>query len=266
MAMRWFNQGLLGAGLLLLATAVVALRLGSVTDHLQHGMLKDPPRAPPEGPYIVAPADGTVLYVRRVEGGLIPEVVKQGVAVPIAEHLKTSTAAPGTIVSGPAVPSRGVLIGIYMNTQGVHVNRIPSGGRVKRQIIFNGPHMDVSDAEVAIITGQLVPGWTSVKKLFGLPPFDIQHDADFILKSARETLVLEDERGREIYLVRIADYYVGKILTWVREGQAVQRGQRLGMIVWGSQTDIYIEDSEGLTVDVGVGEYVYGGETIVASY
>jgi phosphatidylserine decarboxylase len=66
--------------------------------------------------------------------------------------------------------------------------------------------------------------------------------------------------------VRIADYYVGKILTWVGEDEAVDRGQRMGLISWGSQTDIYIEETPGLAVTVRVGEYVYGGETILATY
>ena len=38
------------------------------------------------------------------------------------------------------------------------------------------------------------------------------------------------------------------------------------MITWGSQTDLLIEDSPGLAVTVDVGDYVYGGDTVVATY
>ena len=64
----------------------------------------------------------------------------------------------------------------------------------------------------------------------------------------------------------IADYYVGKILTWVDEGQKVARGQKLGMITWGSQTDVLFEETPGMKVLVRPGEYAYGGETVIATY
>jgi len=124
----------------------------------------------------------------------------------------------------------------------------------------------MTEAERKIILTQLIPGWTSVKKLLGLPPYDIEDRADYILKSARETLLLKDARGADVYVVRIADYSVGKILTWVHEGDQVMTGQRMGMITWGSQTDIFFEETPGLSIGVGVGDFVHGGETVLATY
>jgi len=249
--------GLFGAGVLLLVTIVVALRLAVATDFLYHSMVKDPERTAPSGPVIVAPADGTVLYVRRITEGVIPEVIKKGVAVPVIDHIKAEPVRP---------LADGYLIGIFMNTQGVHVNRFPNAGTVERQIVFNGPHMDMTAAETEVILEQMVPGRVTLKKLLGMPPFDIEDKADFVLQSARETLVLRDERGAYIYIVRIADYWVGKILTWVAEGQAVSRGEKLGMITWGSQTDLLVEATPGMKITVDVGDYVYAGETILATY
>lgn len=255
-----------GLGLLGLVAVVVLLRLTVVTDYLYHATVKDPERVAPAGRLIVAPADGTVLYVRRVEAGSIPEVVKRGVPVPLVDHLHAPVEQP---LRG------GWLVGIYMNTFGVHVNRIPDGGTLLRRHVYNGPHMDMTRAETKVILRSLIPGWLSLRKALGLHPYGFDDDADFILKSARETLVVEDVRGAHLYIVRIADYYVGKILTWVGEGDRVERGQRLGMISWGSQTDLFIEDTpaasdggEELPVEIGVrvGQYVYGGETIIATY
>ncbi len=256
-ARRLSSWGLFVGGLAALVVVILLLRLAIATDFMYHALVKDPERTAPEGRVIVAPADGTVLYVRRVESGVIPYVVKRGVPVPIVDHLKLEPARPF---------DRGYLIGIYMNTQGVHVNRMPDHGTLRQQVIFNGPHMDMSRAESRIILTQMIPGLVSLRKLLGLPPHDIADAADFVLKSARETLVIEDDRGAHLYVVRIADFYVGKILTWIGAGQRVERGQRIGMITWGSQTDLLIEETPGLRVVVDPGEYVYGGQTVVAEY
>ncbi|MFC1681235.1 phosphatidylserine decarboxylase [Pseudomonadota bacterium] len=236
---------------------MILLRFSVATDHLYHALVKDPERQVPAGDVLVAPADGTVLYIRRVSDGVIPYVVKKGVEVPVRDHLKSGD---------ESVFKNGYLIGIYMNTQGVHINRVPDNGTLESRTIFNGPHMDMTEAETRIILSQLVPGWVTVKKLLGLNPFGIEDHADYILKSARETLRFRDSRGRDLYIVRIADYYVGKILTWIRVGEAVERGQKLGMISWGSQTDMLFENSPGMSIAVEVGDYVYGGETVLARY
>jgi phosphatidylserine decarboxylase len=244
-------------GVVALAASLALFRITQVTDYLVHAAIKDPVRTAPAGRVIVAPADGTVLYVKPVRAGTVPEMVKRGVAVPLGEHFKTGDAATF---------GDGWLVGIYMNADGVHVNRVPVAGTVSRRVVFNGPHMDMTEAESTIILTQLVPGWVSVKKLLGLRPYAIEDSADFILKSARETLVIRDVRDTDVYVTRIADYTVGKILTWVAEGQAVETGQKLGMITWGSQTDLFIQESPGLEVRARVGQFVYGGETVVATY
>jgi len=247
----------LALGLLVLATILILLRFGIVTDHLYNTAVKDPPRRIPAGRVVVAPADGTVVYVKRVTGGVIPEVVKRGVPVPIEQHLKNAPAPPF---------ESGYLIGIYMNTQGVHLNRIPVDGTVVSKTVFNGPHMDMTEAEREIILRQLIPGGVTLRKLLGRPPFDLEDKADFVLKSARETLAVESDEGPDAYVVRIADYYVGKILTWVEVGDPVDRGQKYGMITWGSQTDLFVEELPEMRIRVEAGEYVYGGETILATY
>ncbi len=243
--------------LMALAGMLLLLRFSVVTDTMYHALVKDPERSPPPGRVIVAPADGRVLYVKRVDGGVVPDMVKRGVAVPLHTHLKTDAEVSF---------ATGTLVGIYMSSDSVHVNRVPISGLVKERIIFNGPHMDMSAAERTIILTQLVPGLVSFKKALGITPYDIADQADFILKSARETLVLEDLRGTRVYIARIADYAVGKILTWVREGERVEIGQKLGMITWGSQTDIFFEDSPGIGIEVEVGDFVYAGESILATY
>jgi len=245
------------AGLVLLTAICLLLRMGVITDHIYSAAVKDPVRQAPAGRVVVAPADGTVLYIHEFRDGIIPQVVKRGVPVPVEDHTKAGEAHP--------FPD-GVLIGIYMNTQGVHINRVPVDGTVSNRIIFNGPHMDMTDAETEIILKQLVPGVTTFRKLMGWPPFDLEDKSDFVLESARESLFIDSETGPDAAIVRIADYYVGKILTWVAVGDQVDKGQKLGMITWGSQTDLFLEHMPEMRMTVKVGDYVYGGETVIAEY
>jgi len=254
---RVVGLGVFLTGLILACAIALLLRYAAVTDYLYHATIKDPERHPPSADVIVAPADGTILYVRKVTAGVIPEVVKLGVPVPMYRHMKTN-------------PERafadGWLVGIYMNGDSVHINRVPIAGVVTERIIFNGPHMDMTEAERTIMLTQLVPGWVAFKKLFGIRPYDIEDSADFVLKSARETMVFEDERGADVYVTRIADFAVGKILTWIHDGERVATGQRMGMITWGSQTDVYFESTPGIEIVVDVGQFVYAGETVLATY
>ncbi len=254
---RLTGLALFALGLILLIGVVLIVRFSYATGVAYDALVKDPERNPPAGRVIVAPADGTVIYVLEVAEGIVPDVVKRGVSIPVDDHIKSE---PLRRIE------RGYLIGIQMYVDGVHVNRVPVSGKVVRRTVFNGPHLDMNAARKAVILAELMPGWVTIKKLLGMAPYDLEGHADYVLKSARETLILEDERGTPVYVVRIADYLMGKILTWVEEGQQVSTGERLGMITWGSQTDILFEATNGMHLEVGVGDRVLAGETVLASY
>jgi phosphatidylserine decarboxylase len=255
---RWIGWLTFTLGLLLLAMVLLLLRLSVVTDYFYHALVKDPPRHIPHGNNIVAPADGTVLYIKKIEDGVIPEIVKKGVAIPLKEMIKNDPAEQ---------MKQGYLIGVYMNVETVHITRVPVDGIYTKQIVFNGPHMSMSKQEKAVVLTAMIPGLVTIRKLLGLDPFSIEKNGDYILKSARETSVFKDVRGTFVYVIRIADFWVGNILTWIKEGQEVKKGQKMGMITWGSQVDICFEETHGLKLhDIKVGDYIYAGETILASY
>lgn len=245
-ALRWLAWGL---SLSLLLVVYAGRRLSDASGYLASQLVKDPERTPPPGDDIVSPADGTVLYVRRFHDGEVPVVIKRRAKIPVAEFLGFEDGAP----------RRGFIVGIYMNTFGVHVNRSPLAGRVARREWYNGPQLDMSELEKPLLLSALLPGPTSFRKVLGLAPHQIASEADYITQSAREVLVIEG--AYRAYVVRIADYYVGKIVTWVPEGGEVERGQRLGLITWGSQTDLVIEDDGTLEPLVEEGDYVLGAAT-----
>ena len=89
---------LFAVGLVALITLLVLLRLTIVTDYLYHATVKDPERHAPAGNVIVAPADGTVLYVTRVTNGMIPQVVKRGVPMDCRHPLAEAESLPGKTV------------------------------------------------------------------------------------------------------------------------------------------------------------------------
>jgi phosphatidylserine decarboxylase len=52
-----------------------------------------------------------------------------------------------------------------------------------------------------------------------------------------------------------------QIVTWVRPGQDVRAGERIGMIRFGSRVDLLLP--EGVGPRVRIGEHVRGGESII---
>lgn len=81
---------------------------------------RDPERVPPENENVVlSPADGRIIYVKKVEDGEIPFSEKNGRKFPLNDFIQSNVLQSG-----------GHLIGITMNYLDVHVNRAPIGGRI----------------------------------------------------------------------------------------------------------------------------------------
>jgi phosphatidylserine decarboxylase len=125
-----------------------------------------------------------------------------------------------------------VVIGISMSFLDVHVNRAPIRGRIARLHRFRGR-------------------FESLRRL------------ENIFVNERTTTVIELE-DVQIAVVQIASRLVRQIASFVREGDYVLQGQRIGIIRFGSQVDLVVPRREGLTVLVQPGERVSAGESIVA--
>jgi phosphatidylserine decarboxylase len=68
------------------------------------------------------------------------------------------------------------------------------------------------------------------------------------------------------YVVRqIAGAVARRIVCDLRPGQEVARGERFGMIKFGSRTELWLA-KDGLELDVRVGDYVVGGSTVIGKY
>jgi phosphatidylserine decarboxylase len=71
------------------------------------------------------------------------------------------------------------------------------------------------------------------------------------------------DRG-QYAVVQIAGLLARRTIPWVRDGAACARGERLGMIAFGSEVDLYLPPTVRLTVRVG--DRVRAGETEVGTW
>jgi len=135
---------------------------------------------------------------------------------------------PPELGLGPAGRMR---ISIFLSVMDVHVNRVPAEGRVER---------------IAYRPGKFVNA-----------AFDKASE-----ENERNALLLRLPDGRPLVVVQIAGLIARRILCDLREGQEVRAGERLGMIRFGSRTDLYLPD--GVEPLVGPGQTMIGGETVLA--
>ena len=121
-------------------------------------------------------------------------------------------------------------VGIFMNVFSVHVNRMPSSGEVEFL--------------------EYAPG----KKWFA--------NADKAsLENERMYVGYESEKGR-VLLTQIAGLVARRIVCRLKKGDRLERGQRFGMIKFGSKVDVYLPLTTKIKVKLG--DQVFAGQTVIA--
>lgn len=83
-------------------------------------------------------------------------------------------------------------------------------------------------------------------------------------RNEQNALKVADERGRKLGVVQVAGVVARRIICRVRPNDRVQRGERFGLIMFGSRTDAYLPN--GCRIEVSEGQRVKGGETILARF
>ncbi|MBU4315934.1 MAG: phosphatidylserine decarboxylase family protein [Proteobacteria bacterium] len=121
-------------------------------------------------------------------------------------------------------------ISIFMNIFNVHVNRIVQEGEVVK-IDYRPGKFYSADQDKA-----------------GL---ENEHNAVFI----------KTESGRELCIVQVAGLIARRIICTVQKGEVVKRGQKFGLICFGSRLDVYLP--EDFKVEVAPGDKVKAGETLL---
>ena len=118
----------------------------------------------------------------------------------------------------------------------MHVNRIPRSGRVAGIRYFPGAFLDARHKECATRNEQL---WLDLE---------------------------EDGTGRLVRVKQISGAIARRIVCWARLGEHLERGERFGMIKFGSRTELLVPADQGLQVLVKVGDKVKGASTVLARW
>lgn len=133
-------------------------------------------------------------------------------------------------LGGPAVCVR-----VFLSVLDVHVNRSPLHARVAGITHKPGEHLNALRAESAELNESV-------------------------------TILLEHPAHREpVAVVRqVAGAIARRIVCAAKVGDILQRGQRFGLIKFGSTTELYLPNPSRVQVQVRQGQYVYGGTTVLA--
>ena len=159
--------------------------------------------------------------------------------VPVGEQLLTAPADGKVVAITDSIREERFLqrscrrVSIFMSPLNVHVNRIPVDG--------------------VVLQVQHSPG---------------QFHAAFLDKASelneQNAVVVEDGRGERFLFVQIAGQLARRIVCKITAGDHVRRGDRYGMITFGSRLDLYVPEVVKLHVEVG--DRVTAGETVIGSY
>lgn len=135
------------------------------------------------------------------------------------------------LIGGPAVR-----IGIFLSVFNVHVNRAPCDGRVIDVIYRKGKFINA-----------------------------MRH-GEASNQNESNTLVLAEPHGNEPVIVvkQIVGLIARRIVCTVAKGDLLSRGQRIGMIKFGSRTELTIAKRLAPTIKVTLGQTVRGAADVIA--
>jgi phosphatidylserine decarboxylase len=155
---------------------------------------------------------------------------------PSGAGLIVSPADGRVMIVGPppfagAPPGEWTLISIFLSPMDVHVNRTPVDGRITRVEYHAGRFLPAYRTEAGTHNE-----WTEVW-------FD--HD------------------GTIVVCRQIVGILARRIVTRLQTGQLVQRGERFGVMKFGSRIDLFVPASAQLSVKVG--DRVRGGESVLGT-
>lgn len=154
--------------------------------------------------------------------------------VPAGPGLVVSPADGRVVIAGPSdgrwsPPGEWQQITIFLSPMDVHMNRTPVEGLVTR---------------IEYRPGKFLPAYNENAGENELNEIWIEH------------------QGEPVVVRQIVGILARRIVCRVVEGQALERGERIGLMKFGSRMDVFLPSRADVLVDVG--EQVVAGETVLA--
>ena len=120
-------------------------------------------------------------------------------------------------------------VSIFLNVFNVHVNRVPISGKIQATRYNPGKFFNAASHKASLDNEQ----------------------SAILLNNGHVTILVK----------QIAGLIARRIVCWAKEGDEYQRGQRFGLIRFGSRVDIFLP--EGTDIKVEIGDIVSGGSSII---
>lgn len=122
-------------------------------------------------------------------------------------------------------------VSVFMSVLNVHVNRMPAAGTIDKTHYIPGKFLNASLDKAST-------------------------------DNERHLYLMRTEKGQPLAFVQIAGLIARRIVCFVNEGQTLARGERFGLIRFGSRVDVYLPP--GVEPCVQLGQIMVAGETPVA--
>jgi phosphatidylserine decarboxylase len=129
----------------------------------------------------------------------------------------------------PLLEESYIRVSIFLNVFNVHVNRVPIAGKIQATRYNPGKFLNAASHKASLDNEQ----------------------SAILLNNGHVTILVK----------QIAGLIARRIVCWAKEGDEYQRGQRYGLIRFGSRMDVFVP--EGTNLKVVVGDIVNGGSSII---
>ncbi|MCP4622829.1 MAG: phosphatidylserine decarboxylase family protein [bacterium] len=136
----------------------------------------------------------------------------------------------GVVENSPYYTGPAMKISIFMSVFNVHVNRVPFNGLVKKIEYYPGKFFSANLDKASL---------------------ENEHNA----------VLIEMENGKPLCVVQVAGLIARRIICKIQPGNQLTRGQRFGLICFGSRLDVYLPTD--IELKVAVGDKVQAGASIL---
>jgi phosphatidylserine decarboxylase len=158
--------------------------------------------------------------------------------IPVAKGAVVSPAdgkviAASVVDNSPLFNGEAMKISIFMSVFNVHVNRMPYSGRVKEIDYYPGKFFSANLDKAS-------------------------------QQNEHNAVTIEMENGKPFCVVQIAGLIARRIICHLQPGDQVLRGQRFGLICFGSRLDVYLPTD--IKLKSAVGDKVKAGTSILGEF